>query len=269
MKATKNAGFTLIELLIVIGLLGALTALVLPSLSGNRTEAIASICDYNQAGTVRTLKQFEDMYDAYPKGFHTGLVAAGGTAYVEGLPAAQSTNMGQAGSYVTLDAEHIASLSAAGIETLAYGGDLGVAPAVGNYVVAAVPESTPGANDGWVDDSDISQPYTFDGKTIADYMAEDGDVTPVVDGGSIVVRLWITPTMDWSAPTGVHANDNWTNGNFELGIEMEGACPIPAEALSGDGVEFAYYMAYFQVYNDGTAARMIGTSCPEDGILNP
>ncbi|NMA45119.1 MAG: type II secretion system protein GspG, partial [Lentisphaerae bacterium] len=51
--------FTLIELLIVIGLLGALTALILPSLMADREEALGDVCDYNQAGTVRVLKQFK------------------------------------------------------------------------------------------------------------------------------------------------------------------------------------------------------------------
>ncbi|MFW5864150.1 MAG: type II secretion system protein, partial [bacterium] len=52
-RKNRKSGFTLIEMLVVIGLLGALTALVLPSLTANREEALGDVCDYNQAGTVR------------------------------------------------------------------------------------------------------------------------------------------------------------------------------------------------------------------------
>ena len=99
---TPNRGFTLIELLIVIGLLGALTALVLPSLTADREEALGSICDYNQAGTVRTLRQFASMMGHYPNQFHTGLYtetattkgAVGSTGVMPGLPGAQKSNIG-------------------------------------------------------------------------------------------------------------------------------------------------------------------------------
>jgi prepilin-type N-terminal cleavage/methylation domain-containing protein len=57
-KTVKTkGGFTLIELLIVIGLLGALTALILPRLAADHEEAMGDVCDYNQAGTVRVLTQ--------------------------------------------------------------------------------------------------------------------------------------------------------------------------------------------------------------------
>ena len=54
-QATRKGrgGFTLIELLIVIGLLAALAALVLPKLSADRKKALAGIDDYNEAGTAR------------------------------------------------------------------------------------------------------------------------------------------------------------------------------------------------------------------------
>ena len=62
-------------------------------------------------------------------------------------------------------------------------------------------------------------------------------------------------------------------GAVEYGISMEGKCPIPTASTTQGGadveVSFAYYMAYFKVYNDGTPARMIGSTCPECGVLNP
>jgi uncharacterized OB-fold protein len=31
---------------------------------------------------------------------------------------------------------------------------------------------------------------------------------------------------------------------------------------------FRYYMCFFKVYADGTAAKLIGTACPECGVLD-
>ena len=52
----------IVFLLIVIGLLGALVALILPKLTADREEAMGDVCDYNQAGTVRVLSQYADMF---------------------------------------------------------------------------------------------------------------------------------------------------------------------------------------------------------------
>jgi hypothetical protein len=58
---------------------------------------------------------------------------------------------------------------------------------------------------------------------------------------------------------------------------LAGKCPIPVSNLAGSDVpDFSYYMAYVLAFGDDTdtittphKAVLIGTSCPEDGILNP
>ncbi len=81
--------------------------------------------------------------------------------------------------------------------------------------------------------------------------------------------LWVAPTTDWSANKGDGGNSDWTKGSVELGISLAGKCPVPTKSITGGDPEFAYYMAYFKVYTNGAKARMIGTSCPECGVLNP
>lgn len=267
-KKKNNQGFTLIELLIVIGLLGALTALILPSLSANREEALGDVCDYNQAGTVRTLNQYNNLLGVFPDDMHNGMTAKDNSALaMPGLPNAQNVNMGDGATIPTttlhsLTAEEVASLAEAGIDSICSGDGLDSdAIAVGTHVAVAV---------DWVDDG--GDAYSFDGITLANWQTGTGtpswdqDATGVGKTGTVIC-LWIAPTVNWSA--GDAGNNDWTKGNVELGIALEGQCPIPTAGLDGDA-DFAYYMAYFKVYSDGTtAARLLGTSCPECGIMNP
>ena len=271
----KRHSFTLIELLIVIGLMGALTALILPTVTANREEALGDVCDYNQAGTVRTLKQYENIVGSYPADMHNGLqTAVDAATAMPGLPAAQTDHMGNASDAcpsLHLLTDHQAnSLSDAGITSICYGEGLQSE----NIPYAEVPTETLTdfavviAHDGtdpWADDE--GNEMTFDGISITDWM--DGNNTPSWDGGKSgeIVVLWITPTVDWSA--GDADNNDWSQGNVTMGIDMEGQCPIPTAAASGGEVTFPYYMAYFKVYDDGTPARMIGSTCPECGVLNP
>ena len=266
MKKTKNkGGFTLIELLIVIGLLGALTALILPRLAANREEAIGDVCDYNQAGTLRVLSQYKDMFGLYPKGLHNGLIGTGATATaIDGLPDFQAGNMitNIATTRHALTTNQAASLVAAGITTVAYSNGYNLASVAAGVNVARCTTS-------WVTDEEIG--YTFDGIGIAAW--EAGTATPSWDSGSgfgpgVVVVLWVTPTTDWSGK-GDGGNNDWTKGEVELGITLAGQCPVPVASATGGDPDFAYYMAYFKVYDSGAAARLIGTSCPECGVLNP
>jgi len=279
MKTTahKTRTFTLIELLIVIGLLGALTALILPSLTANREEALGDICDYNQAGTVRILKQYENLVNGYPADMHNGLDAATEIAKaIPGLPGAQKANMvatidGPCPSIHQLTKLQAKSLSTAGITSICSGtglnqtsikdvaGDTDVATSV-----AVVRAYSAGAY--WTDDA--SADITFDGRSLRQW--ETAANTPSWDqkeGEGVVVVLWLAPTTDWDSGRG-DIND-WSKGSVTMAIDMEGHCPIPTEAASGDEVSFAYYMAYFKVYNNGAPARLIGSTCPECGVLNP
>ncbi len=261
-----NKGFTLIELLIVIGLLGALTALVLPSLSADREEALGDVCDYNQAGTVRVLKQYNNLVGKFPADMHNGLQGVMATsAAMEGLPSAQTEHMVTdiATTRHSLTANQAASLTAAGITSICSGTGL-TSTAVAADVNVAIAASAAGANP-WNDDS--GSEMTFDGILISDWA--DGTAGPSWNAGKAgpVVVLWIAPTTDWAAGAG--DNNDWSKGNVEYGIDLEGKCPIPTAAASGDEVSFAYYMAYFKVYDDGSPARLIGTTCPECGVMNP
>jgi prepilin-type N-terminal cleavage/methylation domain-containing protein len=264
-RRNRNSGFTLIEMLIVIGLLGALTALILPSLSANREEALGDVCDYNQAGTVRVVKQYHNLVNGYPAGMHNGLDDTIATAEaIEGLPDAQEDHMitNIADTRHALTADQAASLAAAGITDVAYGTGYNITSAtVGVNVAAAC--AADGSNP-WNDDGGVEM--TFDGIDISDWATATG--TPPWDASAgPVICLWITPTINWTAGSG--DNNDWSKGNVELGIELEGQCPIPVAAASGDEVGFAYYMTYFKVYDDGSPARMIGSTCPECGVLNP
>lgn len=274
-KMKRNAsGFTLIELLIVIGLLGALVALILPKLTADREEAMGDVCDYNQAGTVRVLNQYADMFGAYPSGMHNGMQAASGSPEaMEGIPEAQEkhmvTDMGT--TRLTLDANQAKSLVDAGITKIAYGTGYNTVD-VAQDVVVAQACAADGSN-AWLDDSDPAQEITFNGILLSDWAQGTAGKTPLWNDGKEgpVVSLWITPTIDWEK--GERNNSDWTKGAVEYGISLEGKCPIPAKATSQGGadveVSFAYYMAYFKVFNDGTPARMIGSTCPECGVLNP
>ncbi len=263
-----NKGFTLIELLIVIGLLGALTALVLPSLMADREEALGNVCDYNQAGTVRVLKQYYQLTGGYPADMHSGLWENDGSAAaMPGLPEAQADHMGNASgvacpSLHPLSADEAASLVASGITSICYGDGLqSEAVAEGVNVVRAAD----GTN-YWLDDSDPAQEMTFDGVKISDYCA--AATSPDKKDG-VVIALWITPTTNWDS-TQSSLNQDWGGNNVRFSIDMEGQCPIPqAAAVDTDEVTFAYYMTYFKVYSDGTKAKLIGSTCPECGVLNP
>jgi prepilin-type N-terminal cleavage/methylation domain-containing protein len=246
MLKKNEKGFTLIELLIVIGLLGALTSLVLPSLMADRTEALLSVCDYNQAGTVRTLHQYKSLMGGYPDGMHTGLTSGGGTPM--GLPeyTLGQYNDSKLADY-TLVATDVQSLQAAGIDELAWD--------EGYHIHAISTASTVmEATDAFEDDSDTGTLATFDGRDIATHKSDKG--------GEAVIALFIAPTVDWDSG----AANSWAAASqLEMGIDLEGKCPIP----TGENEEFTYYIAYFMTFTDGSEAELLGTSCPECGIMNP
>ena len=161
------------------------------------------------------------------------------------------------------------SLRAAGITSVCYGTGLQRAsiPATATPDGSATTVAVVTAHDGtdpWNDDE--GSEMTFDGLSITQWMTGASGVTPSWDsanGAGEIVVLWIAPTTDWTASP-ASANNDWTKGAVEMGIDIQGQCPIPAEdtqATAGEA-SFAYYMAYFKVYNNGAAARLIGTTCP-------
>jgi prepilin-type N-terminal cleavage/methylation domain-containing protein len=249
----NKQGFTLIELLIVIGLLGALISLVLPSLTGSRETALLDVCDYNQAGTARTLVQYVNLYGQLPDAMHTALVDestadVAGANYL-GLPEASEANFHD--STIALTANQAASLIAGGLVNLAYDEGYNPVPTAAGMFVAVV-------EDDWVDDA--GDPYGFRARNLTDLGVVDGSGdAPGPEG--ILIPLFITPTMNWASGHG--SDEDWSGGNMQLAIDLEGSCPIPVDA------DFRYYIAYVKAFEDGSPARLIGTSCPEHGILNP
>jgi prepilin-type N-terminal cleavage/methylation domain-containing protein len=267
----KQGGFTLIELLIVIGLLGSLVALVLPSFRGARHDAVELISDYNQAGTARTLVQYRALYNQLPNNMHTGLVAPNaGTgdsfaaADVMDVPGDLLDNLELTGSRSELSNANIRSLNRVGITTLAHGPGFSENPLPDllgvDFAVPAEAQAGSGLflitlHDGWAPEA--GGDWTFRGRTpsqIADATADEK-----------IIALFIAPTIDWESGPEGRPVDDWTQGELALTIELEGKCPVPTD------VDFRYYMAFLKVHggNGRTRADLVGTACPECGILNP
>lgn len=79
MRKEKKA-FSLIELMIVIVIIGALTAIILPSFDVSESEAKNSASDASSYGTLSQLTKFNALYGAYPSKLHTGFEAESNTA---------------------------------------------------------------------------------------------------------------------------------------------------------------------------------------------
>jgi prepilin-type N-terminal cleavage/methylation domain-containing protein len=231
-KTIKFAGFTLIELLIVIGLLAALAAVLLPSLMGSKEEALAGLDKYNAAGTLRTLRQYEAITGLLPNGLHTGL-NEDADALMPGVTAAYAVNAnggGALGSVTTLTGDEVKALANVGITHFAYGtGD----PS----------GSTRAETLGY-------QPITTATKVVtmnADWEGEDGPITfngygydaLVAEGYTKIINLFITPTADWSA-----TGNGWAKG-FKVGMDIPGTCPVVEN-------EFSYYTAFIGIKAEGS-----------------
>jgi prepilin-type N-terminal cleavage/methylation domain-containing protein len=235
-KTIRKSGFTLIELLIVIGLLAALAAVLLPSLMGDRDAALNSVDKYNQAGTLRTLRQYEAFTGNLPNGLHTGLMQDDGTADSDGntiMPGVSSTFTANVtkGSVTTLSQDDADALEAIGITELAYGHgepdghDLD--EALGYAEVSALPSVIvlpTTVVDLWEDKN--GKPLTFNGKGVH-YLGHEGYK---------VIPLFIAPTAEWEAEGG----KLWVKG-FKTGMDIPATSPLPESG------EFPYYIAYIGI----------------------
>ncbi len=255
-KMMKAGGFTLIELLIVISLLAALVGLILPRMSADRSAALDMVCDYNQAGTARALSQYAQYYGVLPSGMHAGLAANDEVEDVDGLMpmpetdpvAVTAANFLRDGSVVQLTENQAASLVAGGLTTLAHGEGYNVAATVADMWVGRVTAD-------WEDDE--GEPMTFRGRSVAQAEAANNGF----GGEGIIIPLFITPTIDWESGY-ANLNSIAAVADVEFAVDLEGRCPVPEDA-------FNYYIAFVKAFNDGSAARLIGTACPECGLLNP
>ncbi len=269
MKKVEKKFFSLIELLIVIGIMGALAALILPAFSTTESAAKDTACDYNQAGTLRYLTMFRSANGVYPSGFHTGLQDAG-AAIMDNLTPAAENNFGTNGSQIaTLSADEVDSLKKAGIVQLAYGVK-GAEDLSATMKVVAVDGTK-----NWTEEVDAvtgdivpaGAALTVRGAKMTDIAALGASATATVEdvAGQFrkaneadfkVVPFFVAPTIDWETYYDGGPNES------KISIAMAGKCPW------GDDGQARYYITFFKVYADGTPARLLATSCPDCGVLD-
>lgn len=284
----SRKNFSLIELLIVIGIMGALAALILPAFSDSESAAKDTACDYNQAGTLRYLQMFRSANGVYPTGFHTG----GSTATWAGTGAETDVELTTCATYNfsnTNASEDLAleggngenyagSLINAGIVTLAYGqGDAAAFVELSNTAVTvkAVKECDEGATT-WTEELDpltgevnpTGAPLTLRGVSLG-HVAQIGQLDDMSTADTKclqfratdepkfkIVPLYVAPTMDWEKYYVDGPNES------KVSISMPGKCPWGSDGKA------RYYIAFFKVYEDGTPAKLLCTSCPDCGILD-
>ena len=251
-KKVKRSFFSLIELLIVIGVMGVLTALIMPHFQNIENEAKDVGCDYNNAGTLRYVHTFKSVNGDYPSGFHTGLEASGAAGIVQkedatgtALVGDTAINMATPKSTVeALTAGELASLQAAGIVQGAYG----VAAAEDFAATTFVAKITAATVGDWTE-AEVNM--TINGKDLKSY----------ADATHNVIPLYVATTINWDEvyPDGTVADAVAS----KVTIPLVGKCPWPADGM------FRYYICFFQVDTTGAEeAKLLGTACPECGILH-
>ncbi|MFA7174882.1 MAG: prepilin-type N-terminal cleavage/methylation domain-containing protein [Kiritimatiellia bacterium] len=265
----SRKGFSLIELMIVIVIIGALVAIILPQFNASESEAKDVGCDASNYGTLLQLSNYRSINGVYPSRMHTALESAGGnimgtTEGVSKLASITASNILYRSNIVTLDEKQAGSLAAAGVEYVANGG-FGIEA---DFTAVSNGVSVVQVDHDWFEDAkgeDKSSSVTINGLPIFAYANEDpqlqfkpGDSSATKADG-IVVPLTVAPTTDWE--NAVVGGDKFAS---RIGVAQEGGCPW----MEG-GAEFRYYIAFFKVFNDGRPAKMIGTACPECGSLNP
>ena len=266
----QRKNFSLIELLIVVAIIGALTALILPQFDVSEAEAKDAGCDYSQYGTMRTLTQFRSLNGVYPTGWHTGLEAATSPDVKTGLmgilssakmPEITAGNIDKGSSISKLTQNEINSLAAAGIGSLGFGyGEEAVKPTTDTTVVRMDKQWFEDSSFDWAAKAGTigtATPVTFNGRDYAKLKAKY--ITNGNYSGFIV--LFASPTVDWE--------NYYTGGDLDaptaskVSVAQEGKCPWVKDI-------FGYYIGYFAVDGvNSTKAKLIGTTCPECGPLNP
>jgi len=269
MKKAMKQGFSLIELMIVVVIIGALTAIIIPQFSASESEALDTGCDASNYGTLKQMINFKSINGVYPSRLHAGYETElsgssadtmGTTDDVSALAEATAANYStNSVDVVQLSPGQASSLIAAGIDKIATGG-FGIDA---KFTDVATNSYVPSVTGEWKDGSD---PLTINGVPLENYVSVDPQLdantarAAIASTDGIVVPLFVAPTADWDKA--VIDGDRFDS---RVGVAQAGGCPW----LEG-GEQFRYYIAFFKVYDDAkTPAKLIGTACPECGSLNP
>ena len=259
----KRKNFSLIELVVVVAIMGALAALIIPSFSSTEKEAKESTDAYNSKGIVRYVHMFQNANDSFPSGFHTGL-ASDGTA-----PMALSEAFGvedgkiEEGAPISIvdlsdadGAKYISSLKAAGINYLTAG-------EVSNAVATPLKDGKTSIKAIKLDPSNaMAGNLVFNGRKLSDWVKPaQFEMGAHADDG-IIIALFGTSNGDWETvySGGYHQHDD--HGHFEVRKASKIALkntPVSNVATSG----FKYYACLFKLNNNGNAATLIGAVSPD------
>jgi prepilin-type N-terminal cleavage/methylation domain-containing protein len=226
-KRKGQAGFSLIELLIVIGIVGMLTALILPNFETTKENTTDVVSDFNQAGAIRYVMSFKAVNGVFPAGFHTGLTAnvdanstlmnamnvdtawnLSASAFVEDPDHARQAHADTAtGANHQLTGAELMSLRNAGVKYVSYGGF--------NSSLALTTAHTGTGNAVWTGDIDETVPtgvrvrrpdvpggtggenVTIEGMTVDEFRGTSDTDPNSLDTPKEVVPLFVCPSIDW------------------------------------------------------------------------
>jgi len=271
----KQLPFTLIELIIVIAILSALTALILPAFSTTEKDAKETSDAYNSRGIVRYVQMFQNANGSYPSGFHTGLMTDGATPMplpetfgvedgeleddgpMEIITVSDTAATPASGDTSAADAKlYITSLKTAGINYLT-AGDVAEATATPlkntSVTIPALQVKT---------DNDEVKDLLFNGRQLKNWIKPEQFEMGEHHENGIIVALFLTPNVDWETvySGGYHQHED--HGHFEIREKSKIALKnTPVSTASKD--DFRYYCCLFKLYKDGSPARLVGVVSPE------
>ncbi len=279
----KHFQFTLIELVIVIAILGTLAALIIPAFSNTEKEAKETSDLYNGRSVTRYVEMFQNANGYYPSGFHTGLTADGdspmGLSEAFGVEEAEhhhdeeeeeeEHDHDEEGYTLEDDgpveitelsdadnAKYISSLKAAGINYLTAG-------EVSEAVATPLKNTSVTINALKVKPNhETFEKKQFGGRTLASWVKPDQFEMGEHDANGIIVALFVTPNIDWEHvySGGYHQHED--HGHFEV-IENSRIALKNAPVSNVSKADFRYYCCFFKLYNDGSAAKLVGVVSPE------
>lgn len=251
--------FSLIELLIVIAIIGALSAMIIPAFSNSEKDSKESADAYNNRGILRYIHMFKDANGYYPSGFHTGLDTSNAT-----LTALSEVILGEDGEDSAFSvseltdvdsAKYITSLKEAGINYLSAGD-------VSEATVTPLKDSTSTVSVLKVDPTALGEELVFNGKKLSAYLKPLQFEMGEHEDNGIIVALFVTPNIDWETvySGGYHQHED--HGHFESRTASKIALKNTPVANVSDA-DFKYFVCFFKLNNNGDAAQLIGITSPE------